>query len=184
MKALRLLLLLPLMSMTRCVLEPAPPFTLPAPTTEGANTMGLVVDGRTWRNFDGEFGGGIDGNLQGRYDRASGYFELNAWLRAKDISESFGLMLDSLRQPGTHPITYRPEPGASLRGMRTLIFRANDSDEPYTTQERGSAGSITITRLDTVQRIVSGTFSGNLFRSGTRTKSVSITDGRFDLRYN
>jgi len=184
MKVLRLLLLLPLMSMTRCALEPAPPFTLPAATTEGANTMGLVVNGRTWRSFDGEYGGGIDGNLHGRYNHASGHFELDAWLRAKDISESFDLTLDSLWQPGTYATTYRRESAATLRGTRALMFRANDSDEPYSTQERGSAGSITITRLDTVQRIVSGTFSGNLYRPGTRTKSVSITDGRFDLHYN
>lgn len=183
MRVLRLLVLLPLMGMTRCALEPAPPFTLPAPTAEGANTMGLVVDGRTWRSFDGEYGGGIDGNLHGRYDHASGRFELEAWLRAKDISEWFNLELDSLRQPGTYATTYRPESGAALRSTRALTFLASDAAEPYSSQERGSTGSITITRLDTVQRIVSGTFSGNLIRTGTRTKSVSIADGRFDLRY-
>lgn len=184
MKALRLLLLLPLMSMTRCATEPAPDFVLPAATTEGANTFGLVVNGRVWRNFDGEFGQRGNGNLFGSYDRKSGRFALTAMLEAKDLSESFTLIVDSLRVPGMYATTYPIEVGQALRATRSLQFRANDVNEPYRTEERGGSGSITISLVDTVQRIVSGTFSGSLIRSGTRTKSTTITDGRFDVRYN
>jgi hypothetical protein len=183
LKAIRLLLLLPLMSMTRCAIEPAPPFTLPAITSEGANTFGLKVNGRTWRNFDGEFGGRSDGNLYGRYDRRSGSFELNAQLVAKDIDESFMLQVDSLRQPGTYVTTYPPDLVGRSYAVRRLSFRANEENLPYVSEERGSVGSITITALDTVQHIVSGTFSGTLNRTGARTQSVNITEGRFDLRY-
>ena len=47
--------------------------------------------------------------------------------------------------------------------------------------------TINITRFDTVAHIVSGTFSGNLsglLRGATTQKqAVSITEGRFDVRY-
>jgi hypothetical protein len=181
MKLSRFLLLLPLLSFSKCPMEPAPQFSLPPATTEGANTMGFMVDGRTWGNYDGSYDG--SSAPMAYYNRQSGQFSLEARLYAKDVNEAFSLSIDSLRQAGTFPTTYRAEPGATYRAVRNLAFSANGSADIYSSQERGSVGSITISRLDTVQRIVAGTFSGNLYRSGSRSKSVSISEGRFDLHY-
>ena len=41
-------------------------------------------------------------------------------------------------------------------------------------------GRLRIRKLDRQQRTISGTFEGHLY---SRTDSLAVTDGRFDLRY-
>ena len=43
-------------------------------------------------------------------------------------------------------------------------------------------GSITITKLDTVAGIVSGTFQFNAENDIDATKTITVTEGRFDIK--
>ena len=45
----------------------------------------------------------------------------------------------------------------------------------------GASNNVIITKLDTVNKILSGTFQATLYRS--LTDSIKITEGRFDLKF-
>ncbi|PZE18585.1 hypothetical protein DNU06_01780 [Putridiphycobacter roseus] len=50
-------------------------------------------------------------------------------------------------------------------------------------QLENNPGKLTVTFMDTVNRIISGNFQMQLYNEDYPIKIVSITDGRFDLKY-
>lgn len=70
--------------------------------------------------------------------------------------------------------------GDSLMGQ--VSVNGIDLSEWYVGNTPGE-GSLTITRLDTVENIISGTFSFKGQPRFNSDKTVSVTDGRFDIRY-
>ncbi len=74
-------------------------------------------------------------------------------------------------QPGTY----------SLSEIRSAMYGrcALGSNEYYT--DAAHPGTVTLTRIDTVAKIASGTFQFTAldYQSG---KTVTVTDGRFDVR--
>ncbi|MDO7877072.1 hypothetical protein Q5H93_20170 [Hymenobacter sp. ASUV-10] len=183
MKALRLLLLLPLMSMTKCLQQPAPTFKLPPATQRGANVIGFVTGGRIWRSY-GEYN--YDSTLYGNNLRAYrsrfGNFYLQARQEAKDVDESLRITLDTLVQVGTYQFNPRPDVTTSSHISRELEFMENY--RVYSSRANGSTATLTITSLDTMQHIIAGTFSARLRSTNdTTTRVVTLSDGRFDVRY-
>jgi hypothetical protein len=51
----------------------------------------------------------------------------------------------------------------------------------YNNLNNSSANQLQITKIDTVQKILSGTFEGVLYKSPT--DSVTVSEGRFDVRF-
>jgi hypothetical protein len=47
-----------------------------------------------------------------------------------------------------------------------------------------NSGTITITKLDTVNFIVSGTFKLTVFNRENPTETIEITEGRFDINWS
>lgn len=186
MKAYRLLLLLPLLSMGKCEREPAPVFKLPAVTQSGANTFGFVIDGRVWQNYGWlPYTSGQSDNLKARYSPRYGpkNFGLNAGQVARNVYENFYLSIDSLNSTGTYQASKKNLPGANGRAMRGFIFENNETQTVYSYLHKGSTATITITKIDTVQHIIAGTFEGALRQGNDSTKFVRITEGRFDVVY-
>ena len=73
-------------------------------------------------------------------------------------------------------------PGATGGEAGTKLYFAN-SRKGQEYQSRPGTATITITKVDTVQKIVSGTFEGQLtILAGTGT--VPVSSGRFDVLYN
>lgn len=178
MKAYRLLLLLPLLSMSKCdkdvfEKEVVPIFALPVATQSGANTIGFIIDGRVWRDY------GItcttfkcDSNkVRGIYTNASRQFTLYAGLSAKNVSESFAVNLSQITRAGTY----------TSNAVADGISFTNHPYDEYLS--RPGAASIVVTKMDTVQHIIAGTFSSVLRSRTDTTKKVAISDGRFDIRY-
>ena len=188
-RPLLLLLLLPLLGMKKCESEPEPVFTLPAVTQSGANTCGFEVDGRVWITYGVTCyygaGGCAANKLLAGYDTRNRAFYLNTWLTTPKRRESFSLRFDSLKRIGTYQLNADLVPQTSIRAVRSLIF--TDESEAvkgyYNLPQKGGKASITITKLDTVQRIVAGTFGGTFQQSLDTTKQVRITAGRFDVKY-
>lgn len=56
-----------------------------------------------------------------------------------------------------------------------------DSLIPYSLIAQKS-GKFEITKLDTINKIVSGIFSFTLYKGGANLDSVTITEGRFDVK--
>ena len=180
---LLLLSLVPLLGMSKCEKEPAPEFTLPPPTQTGANTMGFMVNGRAWQSYGVRCTlAGCDTNrIRSEFSKRGLYFTLNAGQTARDVDEFFRLALDSITRAGTFR-AFTNQPGAPYRASRSLNF-ADELTRDYYSTTRPSSATFVITRADTIQRILSGTFEGTLRNLVDSTKSVTITNGRFDVRY-
>ena len=166
-------------------------FTLPAATAVGANTLGFEVDGRVWVNYGracfGLFGGRCQDNVlraQSHNFRGVRSLSVTAGLVTPSHQEDFALSIDTLRGPGTYlagppPASWPPDAvGTGANGISLTEGRLNQHFV-----SRANATRIVLTRVDTLHRIVSGTFEGRLedgFHPGTY---VAIHNGRFDMTY-
>jgi hypothetical protein len=157
----------------------------------GANTLGSEVDGRVWLNYGrgcyGSGGGGcFDNVLQAHASTYRGIqrFSISAGLLTPRHQEAFSLSIDTLRGPGTYPAGPPPASlpaGAVATGNNGISLAEGRLNQSFVS--RANATHIVLTRVDTVRRIVSGTFEGRLedgFRPGT---FVTIRNGRFDMTY-
>ena len=137
---------------------------LPAATQTGANTFGCLVDGKVFVP------------LPPQAINSSHRDPLEASLYRTDIIVSArgeGYVDFALRrafQPGTY----------AIGETRTGSYGSYDvsAGSYYTTSTY--MGTVTLTRIDTVARIAAGTFQ---FTAVNRDgKTVTVTDGRFDVR--
>lgn len=186
MKLYHLLLLLPLLGMKKCERELVPTFKLPPATQSGANTFGFIIDGRVWQNYGWlPNTTGASDNLGAMYSPRYGSknFSLNAGQIARDVYENFYLSIDSLTSTGTYRASKAPRLGANVRAERGFVFENRDTQTVYSYLYKGSTATITITKLDTIQHIIAGTFEGTLRQGNDSTKLVRITEGRFDVLY-
>ena len=195
LKYFRFLLLLPLLSMGKCQKkeEPEPVLTLPPITQSGANTFGFVVDGRVWITYGHVcyygLGGCASNELLADYDYRSSRrgFYVNTRLDTPKRNETFYLELDSLVRVGKYPTTTYVVPSPTRRAIRSFGLTLNAGDRvnetSYGSFLKSGKAAITITKFDTVQRIIAGTFEGTLRQNNDSTKLVHITDGRFDVKY-
>jgi hypothetical protein len=150
---------------------------LPPATQTGANTLGFLLNGVPWMpegsdgtaNLSIDFDPGLNNGTIG--------IVAKRFRNANDKS-SFGIgIIDSLNLlplPLTRTL------------FRTSIFRAGfskfDSCVLFSHYDSvWSSGELTISKLDRVQRIVSGKFEFVLFDRGC--DSVKITNGRFDMKF-
>jgi hypothetical protein len=174
---------------------PEPAFTLPPASATGANTLGFVVDGRTWINYGpicqggGLFGGGPCHDnelLVSVFPTSKGFRELRltAFLATDQHNESFSLDVDSVRGPGIYKSGPLATNGVYIPNSLTL------TDAKVTDQTKGYYASITpnttrivLTKVDTIQHIIAGTFEGRLDLTAHPGTFVSITQGRFDVTY-
>ena len=168
-----------------------PSLVLPTATTVGANTLGFEIDGRVWVNYGRSCflfsGGGCYDNVvrvQSGTRRGVRSIIVSADLLTLQRQESFALSIDTLRGPGTYlagpPFVTLP-PGTAGTGVNGI--RLNDARFNRAYVSRANATRIVLTRVDTVRRIVSGTFDGQLedgFNPGT---FATIRNGRFDVTY-
>ncbi|RZK26909.1 MAG: hypothetical protein EOO63_14140 [Hymenobacter sp.] len=139
--------------------------TLPPVTQAGLNTIGFRVDGTVWLP-KGSF------NFPAYKAHYSGH---TFWISSNRLVDgeltSFGIFIRPVAGTGSYDLQERSGIGAHY----------STADDMYNVLQP-SAGSVQITRLDSVQRIVAGTFAGTLV-SPTSGKTINITEGRFDLSY-
>jgi hypothetical protein len=135
--------------------EPVEP-ELPAETQEGKNTIGFLADGVIW----------VPKGAINVPKFEISYYQGDLYLRAYNVdSEDFALDI-KISGTGTYPIV--PDSIGT-----NAAFGRYEIDEMHT-------GELIITKLDTVQRIISGTF---YFDAVYRNDVVQITEGRFDFQY-
>ena len=159
--------------------------TLPPATQVGANTFGCKVNGKNWIPNGGPGFGGpkpieggfvvriISGNAGNPQERV--VINVNAY---KKNGEIINLYINK-RQTGYYQFNsitailpysnYPPNYGAFANSQGWFI--TNDK----------STGEINITRCDTVNAILSGTFSFKAALHSDPSQRVEVTDGRFDI---
>ena len=66
-------------------------------------------------------------------------------------------------------------------GQITFDNKGNDFSDSYFNIDTIEMGTLNINKLDTVRKIISGTFDVNM--RGKNDESLKISDGRFDTKY-
>lgn len=168
------LLIFSLLSFTTCRKHHSDIDGLPPATQEGKNTLGFLLNGLPWipQGFRGT------GNLSIDYDAGfnQGIFNIVAYNFIPTISQQFIIGVRDSLNFMNGPITFQLS-RTSLYGV-SYNFPCDYFNQLSDVE---SQGSLTITKLDRINRIVSGTFNATLYKTGCDT--IKITDGRFDMKY-
>lgn len=153
---------------------------LPPATQTGANTFGAMVNGAFWvpKGF-----GSFPANdiLEVRF-----LANMNMYINANDFSKSptekeFEIFVQNVTGPGTYMLnTNVTYPSASANYAYYVKRTLTPVDEWITSSQQ--TGSVTITKFDIPNHIVSGTFQFNLVNLYDPSKTMTVTDGRFDIR--
>ena len=155
------------------------PDTLPPITQTGANTFGCKVDGKIWVPYAKcGFGNNPCGEL------IVDIFKISQNQVPVGINIGPGKFENNLLSY----FTISSPTNIGIYGIGDKIdsveikYIKPGSIEYFEIPGTGPANYFVITKLDTVNKIISGLFEATLYRSFT--DSVKITDGRFDLKFS
>jgi hypothetical protein len=180
MKTYLLLLITVLLSSLQCRKQTRPTITdipgLPPATQTGANTLGFLLNGQPWIpegpnnlsvDYDPSFNNGIIGIVA--------YRKINSTNSTQIV---IGIMdsLNSMTIPFSRNI-----------GKNSLGF-ANYSNEAFCSYHQNddsshSKGILTISKLDKLNRIISGSFECKLYNRLCNKDTLIINNGRFDIKF-
>jgi len=143
---------------------------LPEPTQEGENTFGMKVDGRNWERTYSIFS---DPNRA--YFSSSGRLKLIGLNTTKD--ERVEIRVNEVWSIGEYNMAYNI---SQFCGDSTRFESQKQCEISYKLFD-SIRSKVTITRLDTIERIIAGTFEMDLKNNEGTLKE--ITEGRFDYNY-
>lgn len=146
---------------------------LPDATSVGAGTFGCLMNGMAWPN-------GIEGdkNYQAFYyygDLYVDYFIQDGptW---GPIKGSVGFGIKNIFKPGIYVLPFNDTKKGTANIIHQGVFYF--SKDPI---NKGGYAYFTITRLDSINRIASGTFEFTLFDQDDFSRKVEVKSGRFDV---
>lgn len=142
--------------------------TLPDATQTGAGTFGCLVNGEVFTEDDDAFNT-VYAEAGGNFFFITGAFNPDGPVRQIRLEAN----QNTIEEGVTYPLGVAA-PGGYF--AEVLFF---DSETPPTTGM--DAGTMTITRLDPANNIVSGTFSFDILNN--QGELVEIREGRFDQIY-
>lgn len=152
---------------------------LPPATQTGANTFGARVEGNFWipQGF-GPFPANdiLEARLAGPTE-----ILINARnFASSPIETEFEILITGVTGPGTYLLNNDVvRPASSSFGY---YVKRNFTPHNEWLTSSAYTGSVTITRLDLANKIVSGTFQFNALNIYNAPQPLSVTDGRFDLK--
>lgn len=152
---------------------------LPPATQNGANTFGCLIDGKVFKPKGNPFGGPV---IKAQYQFVNGRqgFGISGSRSDGNESKVIGIIGDSIRiSVDSFEITNLDH--GKFRGGYSYMNLTMASPVQYETNEI-NRGQLKITKFDTINQIVSGTFWFDAIDSATG-KIVQIREGRFDLFY-
>ena len=153
---------------------------LPPATQTGANTFGLKLNGEIW--MPQGFAGIPDSDLLKA--RLLGDVLI---ITAQNFSSSpteteFEMRIFGTTGTGTYLLNSNTSyPNGPTNYGYHVKRRVNPLDEWITSATQ--TGWVTITKLDTTARIVSGTFQFNAANLVNAAQTISVMEGRFDIKY-
>jgi len=151
--------------------------TLPPATQKGLNTFGCLLNKKAWIPTGGGFFSLINPTSGGFFVTPDG--SLNIYIAANSERESVEFFLYHAKTPGIYKLNTSP---ASMYPESYGSYSIGDAlgNTDYFFSDHIHTGSVTITRADITNRIVSGTFDMQLFQSSSG-RVMNITKGRFDF---
>lgn len=147
---------------------------LPKETQTGQNTFGMLVDGRTWRTSTINV---LTNSVYAFYKPSRQFLYISAIDRS---DEEISLFIKGVKTNGTYKISPYDESLFPVCADSTRLEIVDSCDEAFKLVNN-STSLIEISRLDTLERIVSGTF--NLDLTNDQGETVIISKGRFDISY-
>ncbi|WP_460878955.1 Riean_0653 family protein [Pontibacter rugosus] len=155
--------------------------SLPPVTQDARNNLGFKADGKVWVNQGDICNWSVcdDNVVEGRLHKnqdGSRSLVLSAYYndKKKNISQQFSLHGRNISAISTYQLKPGQEDNAS--------FVVDMSQNDFYQLGSNSTFTVSITKLDTVNHIVSGQFEGVLEHYSDDTKKMTITDGRFDTK--
>ncbi len=146
---------------------------LPPATSYGACTFGCLINGKAWPS-----------RTPSEVHYHDGRLFISSQIITFDginptVEESMTLTTNKIHKPGQYFISYK-----NFSDDWCVIRDKSEAWASYTktNQDPENYFYYNITRLDSINHIVSGTFSFALF-DVFGTSSVRVSDGRFDLKY-
>jgi len=140
-------------------------------TQTGAGTMSAKIDGQSWSSTS------IPG-LPGAYATYTGNILTITGSQLQGTSATF-LNITIVNVTGTGEFRLGTD---SAQGVGTY-GTSGTSDGQWTTTDT-ETGTVRITKLDTQNKIVSGTFSFRCRSTNATPEIRNITDGRFDVKWD
>lgn len=155
---------------------------LPEATQTGANTFGLKLNGEFWvpQKFAGINASTLDAHLTGANVND---FVIDAQNFASEPTETeFQIYIKNVTGTGTYELNQNTGATSNPAGSYAYYVKRkiNPLNEWITSSQY--TGSVTITKWDLSNGIVSGTFA---FTAGSMDNSappITVTDGRFDVK--
>lgn len=154
---------------------------LPEATQTGANTFGLKLNGQFWvpQSFAGINAPILHAQLSGsNLDE----IVITAQNFASEPTESqFTLYVKNITGPGTYPLNQNTDISSNSSSFGYYVKRKiNPVNEWITNTDH--TGSVTITKWDKTNGIVSGTFEFNAASLDSSANAITVTEGRFDVK--
>ena len=147
---------------------------LPAATQTGANTFGCLINGKAFVPQNRSILQGP--SIQCNYIYTAGGYHFTA--AADNKNQGIIVGTDSLAIAEGQTLTFKTFTPGNADASYTLYYIIGENQ--YVTNNTVS-GRLTITKLDPVKQIVSGTFYFDAVNGNGET--VKITNGRFDMLY-
>jgi hypothetical protein len=163
---------------------------LPPITQTGANTFSCIINGEILIPKDAKGNlGGPGGPRKGLsvYYFQNKNFEIDAG-NFRDVGgDNIYININNLNSIGTYNFglssvqpasTFKPDYPYCWAGITDNL----DNEKRYLSNT--NSGTITITRLDNVNKIISGNFELTVFNNNDPNEIIRITEGRFDINLN
>ena len=153
----------------------SPKEELPPATQEGLNTFGCLVNEEVWVPKGGFAINKLTYDYNPNYD--SNYFQVRAKRyfvdNGKDISQTLSITIeDEFVEAKIYKLENSRTTGGRYANLEIPCVFETNSEQP---------GTLTITKLDTTNHIIAGTFAFTVWTESCDT--IKVTDGRFDIQY-
>ena len=166
---------------------------LPPETTTGANTAGFIVDGKTVvlpkNGYSSVLGGGATSGLSIRIGSNFNspindqYFAIGIANYGDDLVYSAKIRIHEYPKENKQYDfgRYNGESYADGPNHPQMVVITNESGETEWYYSSPTGGYIIFNRVDTINKVFSGTFEATLHNRFDDTKTMIITKGRFDI---
>jgi len=166
-----------------CRREKIPDLSLPPATQSGQNTLGFLLNGKVWTNYGRRctISGCKDNKVTAfLYKQPNGDFDFGVsagyTVTSDTIDQLFYITTTNVTTTGVYQIDNNLGRGMAFIGSQyTQWYREHKNSLP-------NKCILTITRFDTINKVVAGTFAGILYNPVNLNDSIQIQDGRFDAQ--
>ena len=154
---------------------------LPPATQTGANTFGAKVNGKNWT--PARFGIIPANNLLEAFINSPESIIIYARNFSSSPTETvMELQIGGLTGPGVYHLN-KTISKPSADGYAYYVKRTITPEGEWQTST-DYTGTVTITKFDRTERIISGTFEFRAGNLSNPSESITVSDGRFDVKYN